>query len=109
MSPLHSVDSCPVCGGGLLGIRLCHGNVRQGGDLASPHGLVICDECEAIWTEPDSQTAHQYPAAEDARCPICETQLWNGSHWAGRDEVARLGWSEAVNSTLDVPATDASL
>ena len=40
MNPFHSIGFCPVCGGGLCGVRLCSED--------SPHGLISFDECEAI-------------------------------------------------------------
>ena len=108
MSPKHSIDFCPICGGGLCGIRICGVDAegaaqrfaKTGSDAA--HALVICDECEAIWLEPDLTTAHQYPAIEDARCPICSQLLWGKtSHWADLKEIETLGWEYAVNPELD--------
>jgi hypothetical protein len=119
MSPFHSIDTCPVCGGGLLGIRICSGqNQLPGADHAlggdafgagvfdsahvhGPHGLVICDECEAIWIEPDSSAPHLYPSADDARCPVCDAHLWKDSHWANEKEIESIGWTDAINRELD--------
>ncbi|TWU49601.1 hypothetical protein [Rubripirellula reticaptiva] len=123
MSPKHSIDFCPVCGGGLCGIRICgvaNANAKgqvsdQAGDHASdsdarfivtgstePHGLIVCDECEAIWLAPDITTPHQYPAVEDAQCPICHDPLWGPqSRWANADDIDTLGWQFAVNPDLD--------
>ena len=110
MSPKHSIDFCPICVGGLCGIRICGVGPQQSdppsiGSIA-PHGLVVCDECEAIWLDPDLSTAHQYPAAEDARCPICKDALWGESNrWADTSDIELLGWEFAVNPALDA-ATD---
>ncbi len=66
------------------------------------HGLVVCDECEAIWLIPDMESKHRYPNPEDARCPICEETLWGPcSHWASTSEIERLGWTHAIDRTLD--------
>ncbi len=108
MSPQHSIGFCPICGGGLCGIRIC--GVDDAGTDArfaqtgsdAPHGLVICDECDAIWLEPDLTTAHQYPSAEDSRCPLCSLPLWgNQSRWADAVDIESLGWEFAVNPALD--------
>ncbi len=113
MSPLHSIDFCPICGGGLCGIRICGVDeegasdrfARTGSD--APHGMVVCDECDAIWLEPDLTTAHQYPDVEDARCPICGLSLWgNNSRWATSEDVAALGWEFAVNPDLDAASDE---
>ncbi len=122
MSPLHSISSCPICGGGLCGVRICglpSARTRQliaptdppfGGEAApsdidrgvAPHGLVICDECEAIWLDPDTSTEHQYTDPEDPRCPICRDRLWNGNnHWANVAEIAFLGWENKTDPELD--------
>ncbi len=108
MGPKHSIGFCPICGGGLCGIRIC-GIDSEAADAASPrladnqsHGLVICDECEATWLAPDLDTAHQYPDIEDARCPICGEPLWGRqSRWASWHDIQSLGWEFAVDRKLD--------
>jgi uncharacterized paraquat-inducible protein A len=83
MSPIHSIGFCPICGGGICGVRIC--------GTESPHGLIVCDECEAIWLKPDLDSQHQYPSAEDARCPICNESLWGpNSRWANDEDLKSL-------------------
>lgn len=117
-TPLHSIDFCPICGGGLCGIRIIGITSDENAGEASapdsatpdpktsprlrPHGLVICDECEAIWLEPDVSTVHQYPDLEKAVSPISGQTIWgDGSRWASMEDIALLGWTEAVNPELD--------
>ena len=96
-TPLRSIGQCPVCGQGLLGIRVCDGSsVRP-----VPHGLVVCDECEATWTSPDADSPHSYPSPEDGRCPVCLADLWEGSRWADDTGVESLGWGSAVEPSLN--------
>ncbi|TWT79585.1 hypothetical protein CA13_09890 [Planctomycetes bacterium CA13] len=110
MSPKHSIDFCPICGGGLCGVRICGLNANDETnelvghyELVKPHGLIVCDECEAIWLEPDTSTPHQYPDACDARCPICSEPLWGKqSRWADLRDIAELGWTGCTNPELDV-------
>ena len=127
MSPKHSIDFCPICGGGLCGIRICgldssgensvandanvkrdsvgHNASDNANDSASDsaHGLIICDECEAIWLEPDVSSDHQYPSPEDAACPVCSQSLWGtNSRWADPADIETIGWTSAVNHDLDV-------
>ena len=67
------------------------------------HGLIVCDECEAIWLAPDVTTDHQYPDSENAECPICSAPLWGEqSRWANLDEIEALDWIGVVNHDLDV-------
>lgn len=131
MSPFHSISQCPICEGGLCGVRICGLPDKQhrqpdsdefvgitdppfGGEAAplvdttaGPHGLVICDECEAIWLEPDTSTEHQYPDPENAKCPVCGDHLWNGNnHWANLAEVAFLGYENKIDPSLDYVAQD---
>ncbi len=109
MSPQHSIDFCPLCGGGLCGIRICgiqrDDTSEQDASVSSesPHGLVVCDECDAIWLEPDLTTAHQYPEIKNAKCPVCLDPLWGpNSRWANRNDVSRLQWDLAINPALDI-------
>ncbi|WP_442508784.1 hypothetical protein SH528x_000316 [Novipirellula sp. SH528] len=114
MSPRHSVDYCPICGGGLCGVRICgltgkaedpSTSVSQpdSKNIPLPHGLVVCDECEAIWLEPDLASRHQYPNACDARCPVCLEPLWGEqSRWASQADIETLGWAGSTNPELDV-------
>lgn len=83
------IDHCPVCGDGLLGIRIC-----------DDHGFVLCDECEAIWTSPDPGSSHAYTDAENPSCPVCQQSLYSQSRWANRSEVDRLNWTASVNPDL---------
>ena len=129
MSPHHSVGFCPICGGGLCGIRICgipsestQGDVKptqspvasaaQEAGLpvaANPHGLIVCDECEAIWLDPDVASEHTYPDSENALCPICGKALWGpASRWADQADVEALGWSYAVRPELDCFDEDAN-
>ena len=105
MSPQHSIDYCPICGGGLCGIRICGLSEvvdSEAQPTADSHGLIVCDECEAIWIEPDVNTSHQYPDVDDSRCPVCRELLWGStSRWANSDDIASLGWQPAVNHDLD--------
>ena len=110
MSPQHSIDFCPICGGGLCGIRICglssqvDGSNRRGDWI---HGLIVCDECEAIWLDPDVSTDHVYPDPTRAQCPVCSKSLWGDqSRWANDADVAALGWSGAVKHRLDVKSDE---
>lgn len=108
MIPKHSIANCPICDGGLCGIRVC--GLDRGGaqrrlarlGYDGIHGLVVCDECDAIWLEPDVTTVHQYPSVVDARCPLCDEALWGPqSRWADLHDIQRLGWEGAVDHALD--------
>ncbi len=108
MSPQHSIDFCPICGGGLCGIRICGVQPDSEAQTVShqyetAHGLIVCDECEAIWLEPDLSTDHLYCDPENAQCPICAASIWGeNSRWANADDVHALQWTGAVNHELDV-------
>lgn len=96
-TPRHSIGFCPVCGDGLVGIRV----YSQDGNARYPLG--VCDECEAIWTVPDLARKPIFPAAEDARSPVDGQPLWGtGSHWADLVECAELGWSDAIDPELNM-------
>lgn len=96
MTPSFSIDYCPVCGAGLLGLRICGLGTNQ------PHGLVVCDECEAIWQQPSVSSKHQYADSLDARCPKCDDPLWGPqSRWASLEDLQTLGWCDAIDPNLN--------
>ena len=100
VGPLHSIAHCPICGGGLCGVRICAGD-----DPTEPlpgRGFILCDECEAVWMQPDVSSEHLYVDPETPKCPICGGNLWRTSRWATHDEIRQLGWSAAIDPKLDV-------
>jgi hypothetical protein len=65
--------------------------------------LIVCDECEAIWLDPDVSSDHVYPDPTNSLCPVCGQSLWSDcSRWANDGDIAALGWTNAVNHALDV-------
>ncbi len=99
IAPPHSVATCPVCEAGLCGIRICTGD-----DPTTPAprgGFVMCDECEAVWDQPDTSLQPSYLDPESPQCPICNAGLWNASRWADTNEIRMLGWEDAVMRDLD--------
>ncbi|MEO1524553.1 MAG: hypothetical protein AAFX06_03915 [Planctomycetota bacterium] len=61
----------------------------------------MCDECEAIWLEPDTSTEPLFADPESPACPVCQSGIWGSSRWADRTEIESLGWTFAVNAELD--------
>ena len=94
-NPCHSIGFCPICGDGLCGIRIYQT------DSDSTYGLIVCDECDAVWTEPDLSREPYYPDSEDARSPIDGQPIWSpSSNWADLRECALLGWLGAIDPVL---------
>ncbi len=93
------IGECPVCVDGLCRVRFC---CSQNGES---HLLAVCDECEAIWVQPDTTTLRVFADATDARCPICNQPLYGPqSHWATEQEVnANRDWSLAAIIETDEP------
>ncbi len=96
---MHHVGSCPICGDGLLGVRIC-------GD----HALVVCDECEALWPQPSCAGPPRYPSGETSPCPRCGKPLWGSqAHWATTAEINERGWSDFVRGeSADRPSPASS-
>lgn len=90
--PWIHIGECPVCVDGLCRVRTCQ---PEGGE---PHFFALCDECESIWTEPDTASQKQFPEPENANCPVCSLPLYGPqSHWAVPDEIRGTAWeSEAI-------------
>jgi len=97
--PLHSIGHCPICGGGLCGIRICTGDDPT--EQLPATGFILCDECEAIWMQPELSGDHLYADPENPNCPVCRGNLWRTSRWATREEVEHLGWTAKILSDLD--------
>lgn len=100
----HNISSCPVCGGGLCGIRAFFDQ-----DAVLIHGLVVCDECEAIWLQPDTQGVHVYADPESPLCPLSGMGLYDSkvSRWANASDVAMLGWTDRIAHDLTFDPNDA--
>ncbi|TWT90661.1 hypothetical protein Mal64_10560 [Pseudobythopirellula maris] len=78
------VGFCRVCGTGPLGLRLCGGC----GAL-----VILCDECDAVWTTADTSAPPAFSDEPELPCPHCEASLVDApSRWATREEVASCDW-----------------
>lgn len=98
--PWVHIGECPVCVNGLARVRTC-------GEGESRHLFAICDECEAVWTEPDTAASRRFADAEDPRCPLCDLPLYGEqSHWSMPSEVEGSPWSAAV--IFAWPSTEAA-
>jgi hypothetical protein len=71
-----------------LGIRIC---------CEDEIGLILCEECEAIWLHPTCPGSPLFPQQPDSACPRCNRPIWQlPAHWATQAEVDRLDWNEYV-------------
>jgi hypothetical protein len=85
---MYYIGSCPVCEQGNLGIRICSG---------LQHGIVLCDECDAMWLDADLSRPPFFLNAPRLPCLHCGASLVNSpAHWATWDEILRLGWQSHV-------------
>ncbi|EMI54286.1 hypothetical protein [Rhodopirellula sallentina] len=96
----YSIGQCPICGGGLCTVRAFFDH--ENGSLKLTHGLVVCDECEAIWLQPDINGVHVYADSESPLCPVSGKPLYDPqfSRWATEADVASLNWSAAIDPSL---------
>lgn len=97
MTPWIHIGECPVCVNGLCRIRFCEDRQGHG------HLYAMCDECEAIWTEPSTSTKRQFPNVDEPECPLCSQPLYGPqAHWATAQELNHTDWSEAA--IFEVPS-----
>jgi hypothetical protein len=75
---------CPKCDQGQLGVRIC----------ASQHPpIILCEECESAWCEPDWKQPAMHTKQPESRCPICEQPIFGpATRWATASEIMQLGW-----------------
>lgn len=66
------------------------------------YGLILCDECEAIWLQPDVHGVHLYADSESPRSPVTGEPLYDvhSSRWANAADVAALGWTDKIDDSL---------
>jgi hypothetical protein len=79
---IHLTEQCSVCGGGLIGYRLC-----------SDHRTVVmmCDECEAVWSSDQDvkRVTPVFPKAPDFIVPGLGLSVGAPfSRWATEAEIA---------------------
>jgi hypothetical protein len=86
---MQRVGMCPAavaCGGGSVGVR-----VSSSGSCVA----AMCDECDAIWWDSRMTDGPHFLEQPHLPCPIDGSSLREG-HWATLDEVATIGWRDAV-------------
>lgn len=84
------IGTCPVCEAGVLGIRICSDGQT---------GLVMCDECDTLWTDPRDLGSSQGLAAQGADFTVPGFSFsiaGPASRWATRNEIESRGWFELI-------------
>lgn len=86
--PWIHIGECPVCVNGLCRVRTCR---SPGGE---PHFYALCDECEALWLQPDTAAEFVFCDAESPRCPICDQALYGPhAHWSTPGDIQGTLWA----------------
>lgn len=88
---MYYVGFCRVCKTGPLGLRCC----GQCGNI-----VLLCDECDAVWSDADLAAPPQYAQGGDLPCPACEASLIERpSHWATEEQIQNVDWlQEAIHT-----------
>ena len=91
-SPWIHIGECPVCVDGLCRVRTC---VDEQGRR---HLYAMCDECEAMWLRPNTDSKRIYPSGEEPSCPVCGRPLFGTqARWAEPEDIAgEPDWSLAA-------------
>ena len=90
------VGHCRVCGTGPLGLRYCGG--CQG-------VVILCDECDAAWSNADLEGKPTFARDGELPCPGCDASLVDApSRWASREEIENVDWLQQAidDGTLDL-------
>jgi hypothetical protein len=81
---MYYIGFCQICSTGPLGLRRC-GNCGK--------VVVLCDECDAVWTSADLQAKPQLYQAEELSCPECKSSLIDSpSGWATQAQIEATKW-----------------
>lgn len=85
------VGFCRVCKTGPLGLRVCG---------SCDELVILCDECDAVWTVADVTEAPSFTDDPALPCPHCGGSLVEPpSHWADPAEVDKTAWlNEAIEA-----------
>jgi hypothetical protein len=76
---------CPVCGTISLSIRVCGGEDEE--------IIVLCEECDAIWLEPDLSGEPYFPEEHNMLCPSGKGTIASPeSYWANEAQIKAKGW-----------------
>ncbi|MCU0716373.1 MAG: hypothetical protein MUD03_09625 [Pirellula sp.] len=107
------IRQCPICEQGLARPRICRSPATQMQEKKEPDqyiagsnnpnsvAVVLCDECEAIWSDPTLNERIRTKADSDPACPQCHQSLWGPqSHWASLEEIYLLGWYNYIQVAL---------
>ena len=82
--PMFYIGFCRICGTGPLGLRCCGG---------CDGVVVLCDECDAMWTNSDLEASPILASDGDLPCPTCHASLINApSKWADEAQIEASPW-----------------
>ncbi len=94
-NPWIHIGECPVCVNGLCRVRTCSANGQR-------HFFAMCDECEALWLTPSTQSPRTFADSSEPKCPICQQDLYGEqSHWSVIEELKSTDWME--NAIFEFP------
>jgi hypothetical protein len=82
--------TCPLCDAGNVGFRRC----SDGQTI-----VLMCDECDTVWLDPERRTAEDavYAQSFSFEVPGLRVSIGGGrAGWATRAEVESAGWQEHV-------------
>ena len=86
--PIYYVGTCRICRTGPLGLRQCGG---------CDEIVVMCDECDAVWTDGNFAAKPLLANEKDLPCPFCEASLFEPpSHWAEQSAIDQLAWLQTA-------------
>lgn len=81
-------DVCPICQHGQIGFRKC---------ADSEYIVLMCDECDSIWLEPNTVRSDNVIYTEPPHfiVPMLDCSILN-STWASRDDIYKKGWKNYI-------------
>ena len=87
---LYIAKTCPICRTGNIGFHRCSDGATV---------ILMCDECDSIWTSPDNVAAETMldVSEPDYKVPGLDCTPWGSKGgWATLQDVDRVGWSSYV-------------
>jgi hypothetical protein len=81
---MYYIGFCRICSTGPLGLRRC-------GECGSV--VVLCEECDAVWTSADLKAKPHLAQVGELPCPECNSSLVDApSRWATKAQIEATDW-----------------
>jgi len=87
---MNYVSRCPYESNGRVGVWRCADQKKF---------VLLCDECQALWLQPDRIAVSEaiLPTSAQFILPDSNTSVFgDGAGWATEEEISKIGWKHLI-------------